>query len=479
MSFSILARREQSGEPRFALSKAQSIQDRSIQEFEGHMGDVRQWAALGLGSLAFASGRLLFLRGAQAAGLARYLPSFARSASAFAIGLAGEAAAFRWALSGQAPAFREFQSDTFSFAALKVFAFPFAACNPILRHFAQANAMLAVQALSTRLDAFPAEKGSYVEALVQAEVAALGLSAGMYVGGSLGLGRLHAIEKPLQLEAAAFSASAPQKAVEIRKATALPANMSSMSLLQATSLVQSTRLTHSQRHELKLLLSHRQELSGAPPPNALRGVEGIRAANLILRDRNAVGILIGGLADAVWHPRRTAKELAAHKDVDVMVFDPDFKLQEPFEGGIDWWLPQEGRIRLSSDASRVENYKVTWWENGNGLVLNFGIKLVSRWGKPLPGLHIPLPDWVVRMRMEEALARVDENRVAALEDEVLEALQRRFYKGNLGEKGGITSTLCRELAFQFQPHEEDDFEPRRIGLQEMAGIHRLKASQSE
>jgi len=78
------------------------------------------------------------------------------------------------------------------------------------------------------------------------------------------------------------------------------------------------------------------------PPEALRGLEGIREADRILKELKVIGILIGGLA------KRMAlegifdeQELAKHKDVDVLIpsIYKDCKYHpKQWENGIDWWI---------------------------------------------------------------------------------------------------------------------------------------------
>jgi len=97
------------------------------------------------------------------------------------------------------------------------------------------------------------------------------------------------------------------------------------------------RLKHSQKLGLKLLLE--QKLNHPEYPNMQKGLQGMQIADKILKERNARGVLIGGLSEAIWNQKRKLDELIAHKDVDVAVLDNHFELNKPFENGIDWWLP--------------------------------------------------------------------------------------------------------------------------------------------
>lgn len=171
------------------------------------------------------------------------------------------------------------------------------------------------------------------------------------------------------------------------------------------------RLSHDQKLGLKHLLLLEQKLRHPDIPNTSKGLEGMQIAHEILRTREAVGILIGGLAEAVWNQRRKPEDLLKHKDVDVAVLDDTFELSEKFEGGIDWWMPQDGKITIASDGSRVEGVQKRWYQNGNGVVLSFGINKNSTTLEP--GLYIPDSKWVVDMREYEADAHVDYGRISA------------------------------------------------------------------
>ena len=93
---------------------------------------------------------------------------------------------------------------------------------------------------------------------------------------------------------------------------------------------QSTRLEAG----LKQLLRLEQQLKHPEYPNMVKGLKGMQTAHDILQGREASGILIGGLSEAVWNQRRKEEKLYQHKDVDVLVLD-DVSV-ENFEGGIDW-----------------------------------------------------------------------------------------------------------------------------------------------
>jgi hypothetical protein len=158
----------------------------------------------------------------------------------------------------------------------------------------------------------------------------------------------------------------------------------------------------SQKLGLKQLISLRQELVSPVPMDMAKGLEGMNQAHEILQKKEASGVLIGGLSEAVWNQRRKPEELSDHNDVDVLVID-DVKI-EKFEGAIDWWLPEEGMIKTSSAYSSSSTMFQKWYVNGNGVVLSFGAQ--KRYSLQ-PGLYIPDYDWVIEMREAEGRASID------------------------------------------------------------------------
>jgi hypothetical protein len=177
-------------------------------------------------------------------------------------------------------------------------------------------------------------------------------------------------------------------------------------------LAQAQKLTLGQRLLLKKALALRLELREPSFPNPVRGMEGILAADEILKETGAVGLLIGGLAEAVWNRRRTEDELAAHKDVDVMVMPP----AEPFEkftGGIDWWNPYNVHFdSIKTQLGSMENVNRTFWSNGNGCTLRYRVDCESGLE---PGIYIPTPELATDIRVSECMASIDES-VAVIDD---------------------------------------------------------------
>ena len=183
-----------------------------------------------------------------------------------------------------------------------------------------------------------------------------------------------------------------------------------LSLSQKCTL--SYRLRHTQKLGFKLLLE--QKLNHPEYPNMQKGLDGMKIAHKMLQERNARGILIGGLSEAIWNYKRKPEELIAHKDVDVAVLDKNFDLSQAFEGGIDWWLPQTEQIKFKSEYGKKEQIE-TWYENSGGVILSFGVK-IRDYANDLPcGLYLPDSEWVIDMRRFEALAHIDYNGLGEVE----------------------------------------------------------------
>lgn len=185
------------------------------------------------------------------------------------------------------------------------------------------------------------------------------------------------------------------------------------------------RLSHAQKLGLKQLLLVEQRLKHPTYPNTVKGLEGIQTAHEILTAKEYSGVLIGGLAEAVWNQRRKPEELYDHKDVDVMVLEEEADM-EKFEGGVDWWLKKKGKITLKSEYGDVEHTDEEWYENGNGVVLSFRAKTQTQLP---PGLYIPDCEWVIDMRKTEAESNIDYGRVdVQFDDEVFKSFENHIKK---------------------------------------------------
>lgn len=133
-------------------------------------------------------------------------------------------------------------------------------------------------------------------------------------------------------------------------------------------------------------------------PEALRGVEGLEEGDKILRERGEVGVLIGGLAEAIWNSKNSPEDLAMHKDVDILITRQPWVREakptkdfENFNHGIDWWIPQ---IDQGQETGRMIN---SWWQNGHGIVLPYKIELTPRF-EGSSGLYLPGPEFALMMR---------------------------------------------------------------------------------
>lgn len=185
-------------------------------------------------------------------------------------------------------------------------------------------------------------------------------------------------------------------------------------------------LSRQQKRDFQFLYNQLQAKLDDNCKGGKKGLEGMNAAHQFLKENSTRGILIGGLSKEIRNRNAKEDDLRKHKDVDVLVLDASFQ-PLPFEGGIDWWLPQGPKSITyycdNSSAAQVTEQAV-WWQNGNGITLRFGIRHFN--SQPVeklsPGLYIPSPDWVARMLIGERTARYSDY----ASEEVLEALAARL-----------------------------------------------------
>lgn len=218
---------------------------------------------------------------------------------------------------------------------------------------------------------------------------------------------------------------------------------------------QRQRLSPKQKLELKGLLQLRHEFHSPPPPEAVRGLAGVGVSNEMLTQKGLRGILIGGVAIDFWKGNVGPDQLAAHKDVDVMVLPDDRKvgqLMDQFEGGVDWWLPQSAKMDTQGLATRTYGRDVTWWENGNGVELGFTVLTGRHALEQLPnGLLVPTPDWLVDMQEVETLSRSD-SRAVEYDSTLVAALRDKLSANTNPKKVGGTGllTLPQAVAYRYQ-----------------------------
>lgn len=141
----------------------------------------------------------------------------------------------------------------------------------------------------------------------------------------------------------------------------------------------------------------------------LRGLAGIESAHTTLVEHEEAGVLIGGVALALWDDcDNLIDRLQRHKDVDVITFGQ----QQPYvrgvaspeestiaytEGGIDWW----GRIGQNRNSSRQ-------LKNLNNVALRYMVRA----RKTQPGLYIPSLSALREMTtIENALLRPQDQEV--------------------------------------------------------------------
>lgn len=219
-------------------------------------------------------------------------------------------------------------------------------------------------------------------------------------------------------------------------------------------------LNHEHKLQLKQLLELQQTLKHPGYPHIIRGLEGMLAAHNLLKKKETIGILIGGLSETVWHKQCTPQDLLKHKDVDVMVVSPKNNIKR-FERGIDWWLPHEEKIDIITEYSQQLGVNKRWWKNGNGVVLSFG---VQQHYDLSAGLYIPNSSFVCKMREYEVLANVD----TQIEYEAIEAFERQMEKR-------VKTTVPKFIQEKFKEYIlSDKYEPnyRKVDAIELTQFDR-------
>lgn len=193
-------------------------------------------------------------------------------------------------------------------------------------------------------------------------------------------------------------------------------------------------LVPQQKMLLESVLEQIQELdeNEPEPEKARKGLEGLVEADRILKERGAIGIVVGSVSAALYGTDVTVPGLAGHPDVDVVALTPGFKVQEPFEGGIDWWLPMElprqhniedaGGDRLERIFVNSHNYFIR-----AGMKLNMNFKDVK---EMKPGLYLPEKNFLVDLTRAVAMASIDSR--IEVDDGVIMSLSDKIDKA-MGE----------------------------------------------
>jgi len=207
--------------------------------------------------------------------------------------------------------------------------------------------------------------------------------------------------------------------VRINLRTAKPIDNAMLSL-RLTPVLRQT-LNESQRQELKTLLL-RLQVDAPVPPNAVTGKRGLEIADKILRDQNAVGIVIGSTSASLYNRLANDARLQQHKDIDVVVLSPHFKLKEPFEGGIDWWVPKTVKVDVKSDYAPAEGFSQEIYVNGNNIFIGAAIKTYQDLDRFESGLYLPSRDFLINLTEKVVMSRVE----VAVDWDVQEAFRKKL-----------------------------------------------------
>ncbi len=187
---------------------------------------------------------------------------------------------------------------------------------------------------------------------------------------------------------------------------------------------QKARPTHKQQLALKNIIGLYQRLKDPCVAKASIGLEGLRIGDAILKQRQAIGVVIGGLMSEIWNEKSTEESFNSHKDTDIAVLSDNFEPETTFEGGIDWWIPSIRNVNIRSDYS---NYTTSMqiWQNGNEVNLFCGFTLFPYDFAKLPaGLYLPARQLVIDYRVAIMSAMLDER--IQQEEDIEELLQNRI-----------------------------------------------------
>ncbi|MFA5117530.1 MAG: hypothetical protein WC695_01625 [Candidatus Omnitrophota bacterium] len=184
-------------------------------------------------------------------------------------------------------------------------------------------------------------------------------------------------------------------------------------------------LSSKQKIQLKQLLKFDPELTEPVPPLAAVGEEGLLVADRILKKHNAVGIVVGSVSKDLHNRLKKDADLKEHKDIDVVVLTKGVSLSAPFEGGIDWWLPEDVTVNTKTYKGSSENEQRTIYVNGNGVFLRCAS--IKDYGNLKPGLHLPSRDFLIDLTFDTSLSFVDES--VEIDVDVETAFRERLERG--------------------------------------------------
>jgi hypothetical protein len=187
--------------------------DQMVENFVGQATDWKSLAAMTAGGIAYRLGRIgilasggskagVLIRGVSLlGGLATEVATFEIAHRSFA-SFTGEGHSHSrlWSWNGVGGLKEGFLSSLVTFGTLKGFGKLAQRQNLILQHLAQDTGMVLGHQASAFLGITPAPEGSLAEQFLHAEVTNLQMGAGMALGHSLSGGKLHAIERKLEME---------------------------------------------------------------------------------------------------------------------------------------------------------------------------------------------------------------------------------------------------------------------------------------
>lgn len=183
----------------------------------------------------------------------------------------------------------------------------------------------------------------------------------------------------------------------------------------------------------------------------IKGLEGLEKADSVLREQGVAGFLIAGVLGDLWSKDSVNKKsLAKHKDVDVVVLDPEFRLEKRWQYGIDWFSPKKEGL-MSAGYGFEYMFKA-----GPPIVLNYKIEQKEKLD---PGLWIP--DAILYSKMRFVEASVYAARDSAFAD-VLSEFCETIEDGlnyHLPSDSELRNFMDGRVVYWHQVTFEENFEP--------------------
>lgn len=178
----------------------------------------------------------------------------------------------------------------------------------------------------------------------------------------------------------------------------------------------------------------RRKLRAPIPPEAVRGIEGLKVADEVLKRYKVAGVLIGGLAKEAWRGSSDPAKFSKHKDVDVLVLARGCgRHPMQWEKGVDWWVNHRVAERPT---------------NGAFVGLIWRVSLKKRNSEVTPGLYICPREFLEESIRQERRVFGDKFVVCGCKFSTVSinrfpVLSTKFFGVKWGDKGDDIAWHCK------------------------------------